>query len=45
VAPDIISWGDFFHLAFDSKGISEKAVMSGFLHLDADFAARSGTKN
>lgn len=34
--PDIISWGDFYHLAFDCGGISEKAVMSVFWHLQVD---------
>lgn len=37
--PDIISWGDFYHLAIDSQGMSEKSLMSGYLHLYLDLEA------
>ncbi|WP_214659274.1 C25 family cysteine peptidase [Candidatus Formimonas warabiya] len=36
VDQDIISWGDFYPLAYDSQGVAERALMSGFLHLTLD---------
>ncbi len=33
---NIISWGDYYRVAPDAENISEKAVMSGLIHLTAD---------
>lgn len=36
VAGDVVSWGDYYRIAPDAGGISETALMSGYLHLHLD---------
>ena len=36
VGEDVISWGDYYRIAPDAEGISETALMSGYLHLHLD---------
>jgi hypothetical protein len=33
---DVVSWGDYYRIAPDAEGITEAAVMSGYLHLHLD---------
>jgi hypothetical protein len=33
---DVISWGDYYRVAPDADGISDKALMSAFIHLKTD---------